>query len=455
MRDPLLSIEDVFVAFETEAGLREVLREVTFSLEPGEIVGVVGESGSGKSVTALAVMRLLGAQGRITQGRIALEGVDLVALDREAMRKVRGGRIGMIFQEPMTSLNPLFTVGFQVAEVLQAHLGLEGAAARREVISWFERVGIPNASLRFDEYPHSLSGGMRQRVMIAMAMACRPALLIADEPTTALDVTIQAQILSLMKELRREHGTAILLITHDMGVIARMAERVVVMYAGEVVEVGTLRQVFTAPAHPYTRLLLAAMPTTRRRSDRLPVISGVMPTPGAMPPACRFEPRCPQAMPRCRERAPPSFAVGRRPFGALLARCASAADAGRRAGAGGLMTHPILRVENLSRSFKASDGRLVKAVEDVSFEIAAGETLGIVGEVGLRQEHDRAGRAEAHPAERRPHRARRTGHHAICRSARCARCGARSRRCFRIPCRRSTRACGCARSLPSRSGPLA
>jgi peptide/nickel transport system ATP-binding protein len=305
MAGPLLAIDRLSVAFDTEAGKREVLRDVSFDIGPGEVVGVVGESGSGKSVTALAVMALLGAQGEVTQGGIRFAGSDLVGLGRRAMQAIRGRRIGMIFQEPMTSLNPLLTVGFQVAEVLETHLGLTPGAARKQVVDWFERVGIPNPDQRFDEYPHALSGGMRQRVMIAMAMACRPDLLIADEPTTALDVTIQAQILALMDELRRAHGTAILLITHDMGVIARMANRVVVMYAGEVVEIGALRAVLSAPEHPYTRLLLAAMPTVRRRSASLPVIPGVMPTPGALPPGCRFNPRCPDAIDICAAREPP------------------------------------------------------------------------------------------------------------------------------------------------------
>jgi len=302
---PLLAIDGLSVSFDTEAGRREVLRDVSFSIAPGEVVGVVGESGSGKSVTALAVMGLLGPQGRITQGSIGFDGTDLVRLDRRAIQSVRGRRIGMIFQEPMTSLNPLLSVGFQVAEVLVRHLGMSAGEARAETVRWFDRVGIPNSGQRFDEYPHALSGGMRQRVMIAMAMACRPALLIADEPTTALDVTIQAQILALMNELRREHGTAIMLITHDMGVIARMSTRVAVMYAGEVVEVGTLRDVLGTPEHPYTRLLLAAMPTARRRMERLPVIPGVMPTPGALPAGCRFNPRCPDAIATCSVDEPP------------------------------------------------------------------------------------------------------------------------------------------------------
>src|SRR5215212_4952555 len=296
MVEGLLTIENLSVAFDGEGGRREVLRDVTFDIGPGEIVGVVGESGSGKSVTALAVMRLLGAQGVITAGAIRFGDLgDLARLSPRDMGAIRGRRMGMIFQEPMTSLNPLMTVGRQVAEVLEQHLGLAHKAARAESVAWLGRVGIPNPELRFDDYPHALSGGMRQRAMIAIAMACRPDLLIADEPTTALDVTIQAQILDLMKQLRREHGTAILLITHDMGVIARMADRVVVMYAGEVAEVGPQREIFGTPVHPYTRLLLAAMPTARRRTGRLPVIPGLMPAPGAIPVGCRFHPRCPDA----------------------------------------------------------------------------------------------------------------------------------------------------------------
>jgi len=304
---PLLALDDLTVSFQTESGRREVLRDIAFEIQPGEVVGVVGESGSGKSVTALAVMQLLGAQGACDNGRIWFQGEDLLRYSETEMRGVRGSRISMIFQEPMTSLNPLFTVGFQVAEVLRTHLGMTAKVARAEVVAWFDKVGIPNPEARFDEYPNALSGGMRQRVMIAMAMACRPALLIADEPTTALDVTIQAQILALMKDLGREQGTAIMLITHDMGVIARMADQVVVMYAGQVAEVGTLRDVLTDPRHPYSRLLLAAMPTARRKSAHLPVIPGVMPTPGALPGGCRFHPRCPDAMSICSATPPPLF----------------------------------------------------------------------------------------------------------------------------------------------------
>ncbi len=300
----LLDIANLTVAFRTEAGPREVLNDLSLAIAPGEIMGLVGESGSGKSVTALAIMRLLGAQGSVRSGRIALDGTDLLALSEAEMLRVRGRRAAMIFQEPMTSLNPLFTVGFQVAEVLRVHLGLSAEEARKRTVALFDRVGIPSPDLRYDDYPHQLSGGMRQRVVIAMAIACRPRLLIADEPTTALDVTIQAQILELMRELRRQEGSAILLITHDMGVIARMADRVAVIYAGQIVESAPLADLLTAPLHPYTRLLLAAVPTTKRKVARLPMIPGAMPNAPHMPSGCRFHPRCPDALPACSVTAP-------------------------------------------------------------------------------------------------------------------------------------------------------
>jgi peptide/nickel transport system ATP-binding protein len=318
----LLEIDRLGVSFRGEGGAREALSGVSFGIAPGEVLGVVGESGSGKSVTALAVMRLLGEQGMITQGTIRLEGEDLLALDEDRMRATRGRRIAMIFQEPMTSLNPLLTVGFQIEEVLRAHFPLSVAQARTRAIKLLEDVGIPNPELRHAEYPFRLSGGMRQRVMIAMAIACEPKLLIADEPTTALDVTVQAQILALMRRLRREHGSAILLITHDMGVIARMAERVVVMYAGEVVEVASARELFARPAHPYARLLLTAMPTAKRKVARLPVIAGQMPAADAVARGCRFRARCPDAVAQCGERAPQLEPLG----GGRVARCWRAAE---------------------------------------------------------------------------------------------------------------------------------
>ena len=318
----LLEIDALSVSFRHDGGTREALRAVSFDIRPGEILGIVGESGSGKSVTALAVMRLLGEQGVVTQGTVRLEGENLLALDAERMRATRGRRIAMIFQEPMTSLNPLLTIGFQIEEVLRAHFRMSAAPARARSIRLLAEVGIPNPEIRHGEHPFKLSGGMRQRVMIAMAIACEPKLLIADEPTTALDVTIQAQILELMQRLRREHGSAILLITHDMGVIARMAERVVVMYAGEVVEIASARDLFARPAHPYARLLLAAMPTARRKAARLPVIAGQMPAPGMVVQGCRFRARCPDAVAICGEQAPQ---LERLP-GDRLARCWRAAE---------------------------------------------------------------------------------------------------------------------------------
>jgi oligopeptide/dipeptide ABC transporter ATP-binding protein len=301
---PVLAVEELSVAFRAPRGSRQVLSAVSFTIGPGEILGVVGESGSGKSVTAMAVMRLLGAQGLITGGAIRLEGEDIARLPEPAMRGIRGRRIAMIFQEPMTSLNPLLTVGFQIAEVLREKLGLRRAEASARAIALMQRVGIPGAAQRFSDYPHMLSGGMRQRIMIAIAMACDPRLLIADEPTTALDVTIQAQILDLVAELRDAQGAAVMLITHDMGVIARMAERVIVMYAGEVVEAAPICALFAQPAHPYTQLLMAAIPTVRRRTATLPAIPGTMPSPEHPPPGCRFHPRCPMAIERCRIEPP-------------------------------------------------------------------------------------------------------------------------------------------------------
>ena len=312
----MLDIDNLSVAFRTESGPRPVLDGVSLRIAPGEILGLVGESGSGKSVTALAVMRLLGEQGRVTAGRIALDGTDLLGLDPAAMRAIRGRDIGMIFQEPMTSLNPLLTIGFQIAETLHAHATLSRSEARVRALALLAEVGIPDPAARAAAHPHQLSGGMRQRVMIAIAMACTPRLLIADEPTTALDVTVQAQILALMRRLSAERGAAILLITHDMGVIARMAARVAVMYAGEIVETAPARDLLERPAHPYTRLLLAAMPTTRRKLARLPVIQGQMPPPGSITAGCRFRARCPAAIPRCAAEAPALA-----PHGAGTVRC--------------------------------------------------------------------------------------------------------------------------------------
>ena len=297
----ILDIADLSVSFQMPDRKRlTVLDGVTLHIGAGEVLGVVGESGSGKSVTALSVLRLLGEQGSIDAGRISLDGRDLTDLPEEAMLEIRGRHAAMIFQEPMTSLNPVFTVGFQIMEVLVEHLHVSNSEARARALELMRRVGIPAAEERIDSYPHQLSGGMRQRVMIAIALACNPKLLIADEPTTALDVTIQAQILALMRNLRDETGAAILMITHDLGVIAQMADRVVVMYAGQVVEEGGVADLFSRPLHPYTRLLLRSIPLARKRLNRLETIAGATPSPANFPAGCRFHPRCPDANDRCR-----------------------------------------------------------------------------------------------------------------------------------------------------------
>ncbi|WP_374447085.1 ABC transporter ATP-binding protein [Stella sp.] len=307
MTDPLLRVEDLRVVFGRGPSEQVAVDGVGFHVGAGETFGIVGESGSGKSLTALALLRLVPSPpGRIAGGRVRFEGKDLVQASEAEMEHIRGARIGMIFQEPMSALNPVFTVGEQVAEALRVHEGLGRAEASARALALLQRVGIADAPRRMRQYPHELSGGMRQRVMIAAALACRPSLLIADEPTTALDVTIQAQILALLRELQREMGMAVILITHDLGVVAQMVDRVMVMYGGRVAEEGTVEQVFGRPSHPYTRLLLESIPSLDHERERLPSIPGMVPTLAEMPPGCRFHPRCPQAMPVCRERIPPA-----------------------------------------------------------------------------------------------------------------------------------------------------
>jgi oligopeptide/dipeptide ABC transporter ATP-binding protein len=301
----VLELRDLCVEFETDAGKLPAVRGVDLRVERGETVALVGESGCGKSVTALATMRLLGSTGRIAQGEIRFEGRDLVELPEEEVRALRGGRIGMVFQEPMTSLNPVFRIGDQVAEVLATHQGLEKGERRREATRLLDKVGIPAAATRVDQYPHELSGGMKQRAMIAMAIACEPDLLIADEPTTALDVTVQAQILDLLDGLQREMGMAILLITHNLGVVAQYAKRVYVMYAGKIAESADVETLFHAPLHPYTRALLRALPARGRRGERLASIEGNVPAPLEYPAGCAFCTRCPEVRPRCAGEQPP------------------------------------------------------------------------------------------------------------------------------------------------------
>ncbi len=303
-QNPVVDVNGLGVSFATLRGRLPVLEDVSFSIQPGEIVGLVGESGSGKSVTALALMGLLGQEGRVDSGTISLDGQDLRALNNQQMLAIRGREISMVFQEPMTSLNPVYTVGFQIAEVLIEHFGQRRRAALAQAAELMKIVGIPDAHRRVHDYPHQLSGGMRQRVMIAMAMACQPKLLIADEPTTALDVTIQAQILDLLRELRDQFGTAVLMITHDMGVIASVVQRVIVMYAGHVVEVAPVEDLFSIPAHPYTRLLLRSIPRVQQKRAQLESISGTPPSPTEFPTGCRFHPRCPDALETCRGQLP-------------------------------------------------------------------------------------------------------------------------------------------------------
>jgi len=305
---PLLSIRDLQVEFETDAGSVPAVRGVDLEIRTGETVALVGESGCGKSVTALAVMRLM--TGRVAGGSIHFEGKDLAHLAESEMRRVRGAQIGMIFQEPMTSLNPVFKVGRQIEEVLVLHQHLAASAARAQALDLLGRVGIPSPAERAEQYPHELSGGMKQRVMIAIAIACRPKLLIADEPTTALDVTIQAQIMALLKSLKDELGMAVLLITHDLGVVAHFAERVDVMYAGKIVEHGSVRDIFKRPAHPYTRALLGGLPDSTSVGKRLEAIPGRVPSPAMLPPGCAFCARCKHAFAPCQAEQPPVFDVG-------------------------------------------------------------------------------------------------------------------------------------------------
>ncbi|MDX2203603.1 MAG: ABC transporter ATP-binding protein [Hyphomicrobiaceae bacterium] len=315
-RVPLLSVEGLCVDFEGTRGIARVLSGVSLSVAAGETLGIVGESGSGKSMTALAILRLVpDPPGRISRGRIVFAGEDLAGVSPQRMREIRGNKISMIFQEPMTSLNPVFTVGAQICETLALHLGLRGEAARRRAVELLKDVRIPAAEERFGEYPHQLSGGMRQRVMIAMAMACEPALLIADEPTTALDVTVQAQIFDLLRDIQRSRGMGLILITHDMGAIAEMADRVAVMYGGRVVEEGATRDVLERPQHPYTRGLVACVPDLdaefpERRA--LTEIPGLVPSIWELQEGCPFADRCAETMLSCRTAMPPDARVADR-----------------------------------------------------------------------------------------------------------------------------------------------
>ena len=311
MSAPLLAVEDLRIRFRTRRGVASVVNGVTWSLAPGETLAVVGESGSGKSVSTLAILGLVPQPPGEVSGSVRFEGAELVGASDEELRRVRGNDIAMVFQDPMTSLNPVLTVGRQITEALELHLGLRGDEARRRAASLLDQVGIPSPDRRLDSYPHQMSGGMRQRVMIAIALACDPKVLIADEPTTALDVTIQAQIVELVDRLQAERDMGVVWITHDLGVVAGIADRVIVMYGGQVVEEAPVAQLYGTPAHPYTRGLLAALPVLGEPREDLETIPGSPPDPTALPPGCLFYPRCGMRLDeRCATQRPPLRELG-------------------------------------------------------------------------------------------------------------------------------------------------
>jgi peptide/nickel transport system ATP-binding protein len=310
MSDPVLSVRDLKVEFVTRRGILKAIDGVSFDIAPGEVLGVVGESGAGKSLTGTAIIGLIDPPGRISGGEIRLKGERIDNLPKEQMRKLRGKRIGMIFQDPLTSLNPLFKVSEQLVETIQVHTAMNAQQARERAIGLLTEVGIPAPEKRIDGYPHEFSGGMRQRVVIALALAAEPELIIADEPTTALDVSVQAQIITLLKKLCRERGTAVMLVTHDMGVIAETADRVAVMYAGRIAEIGPVREVVKNARHPYAKGLMGAIPTLETNESRLIQIPGSMPRLTAIPKGCAFNPRCSEVFARCHAERPDPLRVG-------------------------------------------------------------------------------------------------------------------------------------------------
>ena len=315
-QNPLLEVRHLRVEFPTRRGTLVAIDDVSFTISAGEVLGVVGESGAGKSMTGAAIIGLLEPPGRIASGEILLDGRRIDNLRYEDMRRIRGKEIGAIFQDPLTTLNPLYTVGRQLAETMTTHLPITPAEARKRAIGWLDLVGIPAAAQRIDSYPHEFSGGMRQRVVIALALCAEPRLIVADEPTTALDVSIQAQIIALLKSLAREKGTAMMLVTHDMGVIAEAADRVAVMYAGRIAEIGPVRNVVKQASHPYTVGLMGSIPPLDRRVERLAQIDGAMPRLSAIPKGCAYNPRCPKAFARCSQDRPDLL-----PAGATEAAC--------------------------------------------------------------------------------------------------------------------------------------
>ena len=304
MPDPILKVEHLRVEFDTRRGILVAVDDVSFDILPGEVFGIVGESGAGKSLTGQSIIGLLEPPGRIGEGKISFKGQRIDQLPYDQMRRMRGKKIGMIFQDPLTSLNPLYTIGNQLVETILTHSAKNAQQARQHAIDLLDEVGIPAAEKRIDHYPHQFSGGMRQRVVIALALCVNPGLIIADEPTTALDVSIQAQIIALLKRLCRDHDTAVILITHDMGVIAEISDRVAVMYAGRLVEVGEVRDIVKNPKHPYSKGLMGSIPSLHQRVDMLVQIEGTMPRLTEIPAGCAFHPRCPHAFDRCRRQRP-------------------------------------------------------------------------------------------------------------------------------------------------------
>ena len=319
MKNPLLEVRSLTTQFFTEDGVVRAVEDVSFEIFPGEILSLVGESGCGKSVTGLSLLRLISIPpGKIVSGELLFDGRDLMELEEKEMERVRGNDISMIFQEPMTSLNPVFTIGNQIMEALQLHQNLDKKEARKKAIEMLGRVRIPSPEVRIDSYPHQLSGGMRQRAMIAMALSCQPKLLIADEPTTALDVTIQAQVLRLLKEIQSEMGMAVMLITHDLGVVAEIADRVAVMYAGRIVETGPIEAIFGEMRHPYTKGLWESIPQLKEKRRRLNAITGQVPDPMNLPAGCKFHPRCYLMIDDCKKEEPPLYPVNGNHFSRCL-----------------------------------------------------------------------------------------------------------------------------------------
>jgi peptide/nickel transport system ATP-binding protein len=398
----MLEIHDLEVGLDSESGLVRAIDGLRLSMHRGETFALVGESGCGKSMTALALMRLLPENGRVLAGRVELEGTDTFSLSEQAMREVRGGRIGMIFQEPSTSLNPVMKVGAQIVEAIEAHTDLRGEAARLKAIDWLKRVGIPEPERRIDEYPFRMSGGQKQRVMIAMTLATEPDFLVADEPTTALDVTIQKQILDLLRDLQKEQGMGLLLITHDLAVVSGMAQRVALMYAGQIVEVATAAEFFSAPKHPYAQALLRALPDADRRGEPLTAIAGTVPALTQEFIGCRFAPRCASVMPHCATTIPTLDAsTPTRSVRCLLYVKGASQTAivpvivppqfSKDTQPSPVRAEPVealLQVKDLRVRFPIRKGFLQRtagyfdAVAGVSFDIRAGSTLALVGESG-------------------------------------------------------------------------